>query len=315
MFMKKLILFIAVFALCCNVKSQNVSLCGNYTFEEDVQFGKIDTPAGSYGKRLYLGNKTENGYDPMWIARYNQSSLSSELRINIGDDEYDKFVVGSHLYTNGNTFSPMLTVGMNGRVGIGVLDPITKLDVGGDITFSKQISVKSYDKFNYIGKDIPTYGLKYDTDPNNTSESKNSFSLFVSSWSGIKFFTAQQSRLDILYNGNVGIGVANPQNKLDVNGTIHARQIKVDLTGWSDFVFSKNYQLPTLKDVKSHIDEKKHLPGIPSEAEVKENGIDVGEMQAKLLQKIEELTLYVIQQQETIDELNNKVQKLETQSK
>jgi hypothetical protein len=95
---------------------------------------------------------------------------------------------------------------------------------------------------------------------------------------------------------------------LTVKGTVTTNQLKIVTTNfWPDFVFSKNYQLPTLNELKHHIQENNHLPGIPTETEVKENGIEVGEMQAKLLQKIEELTLYVIQQQETIDELKNEM--------
>lgn len=83
---------------------------------------------------------------------------------------------------------------------------------------------------------------------------------------------------------------------LDVTGAIRAEEVKIEkVSNWSDFVFNKDYKLPTLKEVESHIAEKGTLPDIPSEQEVKENGIDVGEMQAKLLQKIEELTLYVIE--------------------
>jgi len=111
-------------------------------------------------------------------------------------------------------------------------------------------------------------------------------------------------------NGNVGIGTDNPQNKLDVNGTIRAKEIVVE-TGWADFVFSEKYKLPTLEEVKTHIEENKHLPGIPSETEMKEKGgTNLGEMQVLLLQKIEELTLYAIQQQETIDKLNEKIEDL-----
>ncbi len=114
--------------------------------------------------------------------------------------------------------------------------------------------------------------------------------------------------------GRVGIGVKYPQYELDVNGTIRAKEVRVE-SGWADFVFKKDYQLPSLQEVKAHIDEHQHLPGIPSEAEVKENGVGLAEMTTKLLQKVEELTLYAIQQQETIEKLNNKVQELENTKK
>ncbi|URM35532.1 hypothetical protein [Flavobacterium anhuiense] len=100
-----------------------------------------------------------------------------------------------------------------------------------------------------------------------------------------------------LGDGNVGIGVTLPKNKLDVNGTIHSKEVKVDMTGWSDFVFKKEYNLPTLEEVEKHIAEKGHLENIPSEEEVLKNGINLGEMNSKLLQKIEELTLYLIEQE------------------
>lgn len=107
------------------------------------------------------------------------------------------------------------------------------------------------------------------------------------------------------FKSNVGIGTNNPKKLLDVAGTIHAQNIEVDLTGWSDFVFDTDYKLPSLIEVEAHIKEHKHLPNIPSEAQVKEEGINIGAMQAKLLQKIEELTLYVIQQEKRIQEQAN----------
>ena len=111
-------------------------------------------------------------------------------------------------------------------------------------------------------------------------------------------------------NGNVGIGTTNPGSwKLAVNGQIRAKEIKVE-TGWSDFVFFKDYKLPTLEEVEDHIKEKGHLKDIPSANEVEENGIFLGEMNSKLLQKIEELTLYTIQQQKEIEELKLQNQKL-----
>ncbi len=97
-------------------------------------------------------------------------------------------------------------------------------------------------------------------------------------------------------NGNVGIGTTDPKGyKLAVAGNMIAESVKVSLQGtWPDYVFSKDYQLPTLQETEKHIKDKGHLPGIPSAEEVKANGVDLGEMNAKLLQKIEELTLHLI---------------------
>lgn len=111
---------------------------------------------------------------------------------------------------------------------------------------------------------------------------------------------------------NVGIGTTNPTEKLTVNGTIKAKEIIVN-TGWSDFVFEDNYEIKSLDDIEAYINSNKHLPGIPSSKEVEESGVSLGEMQSKLLQKVEELTLYIIQQNKDIKSLkteNSKLQEL-----
>jgi len=101
----------------------------------------------------------------------------------------------------------------------------------------------------------------------------------------------------------VGINTANPQSELAVAGTITAKAVTVTLSGWSDFVFNNNYNLKPLSDVENYIKTNNHLEGIPSEKEVKSKGLQLGDMQAKLLQKVEELTLYAIEQNKRIDEL------------
>ena len=113
-------------------------------------------------------------------------------------------------------------------------------------------------------------------------------------------------------NGSVGIGTATTgTHKLAVEGSIGAREVKVEAGGWSDFVFEDDYELRTLKQVEKHINEEGHLPEIPNANEVAENGINLGEMDAKLLQKIEELTLYLIEQNKKIEQLQKKVHALE----
>ncbi|TPG36291.1 hypothetical protein EAH81_19660 [Flavobacterium pectinovorum] len=105
-------------------------------------------------------------------------------------------------------------------------------------------------------------------------------------------------------NGSLGIGTTTTgTHKLAVEGSIGAREIKVQTTGWSDFVFKKEYNLPTLEAVEKHIAEKGHLKNIPSEEEILKNGINLGEMNAKLLQKIEELTLYMIEQNKRMNKI------------
>jgi len=99
------------------------------------------------------------------------------------------------------------------------------------------------------------------------------------------------------YDGNVGIGTTNPTSKLTVAGNINSREVKVTVDAGADFVFENNYNLPSLHVVDRFIKENKHLPEIASADEMKKDGINLSEMNIKLLQKIEELTLYIIQQE------------------
>lgn len=106
-----------------------------------------------------------------------------------------------------------------------------------------------------------------------------------------------QNGANINYNsGNVGIGTSSPDAPLSVKGRIHAEEVKVDLSVPApDYVFKENYHLKTLEEVGNHIDEYGHLPNIPSALEMETNGIDLGTMEMRLLEKIEELTLYIIE--------------------
>jgi trimeric autotransporter adhesin len=110
------------------------------------------------------------------------------------------------------------------------------------------------------------------------------------------------AQMTLLLNGNFGIGTLSPAYKLSVNGTIQAKEVRVE-TGWSDFVFDKNYKLRPLDEVEKYINENKHLPEISSAEEIQKNGLPVAESESKMMQKIEELTLYVIQLQKEIDTL------------
>ena len=120
-------------------------------------------------------------------------------------------------------------------------------------------------------------------------------------------------------SGQVGIGVDDPEYKLDVAGTVHANSIIADgniraseiivSTTGADFVFADDYQLRPLSEVKTFIQENKHLPEIKSAQEMQENGVGINELQTQLLQKIEELTLYIIQQEERIKALEAELNK------
>lgn len=102
-------------------------------------------------------------------------------------------------------------------------------------------------------------------------------------------------RMRITSSGNIGIGTSSPKFMLDVNGGMRAREVKVEAGVWPDYVFAEVYSLPDLFDTERFVNKNKHLPGIPSASDVQKNGIDLGQMNAKLLEKIEELTLYLIE--------------------
>jgi hypothetical protein len=113
--------------------------------------------------------------------------------------------------------------------------------------------------------------------------------------------------------GKVGINTLTPDAELAVNGTIHTREVKVDLTGWPDYVFEKDYKLMSLEETKAYIDANKHLPEVPSAKEMEKNGVNLGEMNLLLLKKVEELTLYSIEQNQKLNNQQSLIQKLITE--
>ncbi|MDO5974521.1 tail fiber protein [Flavivirga jejuensis] len=215
----------------------------------------------------------------------------------------------------------------SGNVGIGTTNPTSKLDVIGDINANGGIVSES----NYgltISPNANDAIIKRGT-PGNLmvcSGGGNS-SIFLnyaygSGNSGVKIYdggTINYGQIKIsstgdlsLFSksGNVGIGTTTPDSKLTVAGKIHAQEIKVAVNAGADFVFEDNYKLPNLKDTEAFIKKNKHLPEIASEKDMQENGLLIAEMNIKLLQKIEELTLYTIDQEKRIESLESKNEKL-----
>ncbi|HEY9258932.1 hypothetical protein [Chitinophaga sp.] len=135
----------------------------------------------------------------------------------------------------------------------------------------------------------------------NTSGTNNRMYLNAASSSNIIMATG---------GGSVGIGTVDPgTSRLAVEGTIAARKVKVTSNNpWPDYVFGKDYSIMSLGETEKYIQTHRHLPDMPSAKEVAENGLDLGEMNRKLLEKVEEMTLHMIRMQKKIDELESKMQ-------
>jgi hypothetical protein len=115
----------------------------------------------------------------------------------------------------------------------------------------------------------------------------------------------------LLANGNFGVGTALPDEKLTVNGKIHAKEIRVDVTGIPDYVFEDTYKLLSLNEIETFIKKNKHLPEVPSAVEVAQKGLELGEMNKILLKKIEELTLYMIELKKENSKQQKQIESLE----
>ncbi|WP_159075846.1 tail fiber protein [Muricauda brasiliensis] len=156
------------------------------------------------------------------------------------------------------------------------------------------------------------------------AEGKGETSNMFEGWTAVDEGINGTNIKDVIYKANfpgkVGIGTIAPgAYQLAVKGKIRAEEIKVE-TGWADYVFKEGYNLPTLEEVERHIKEKGHLINIPSAEEVSQNGVELGEMNKLLLEKIEELTLYTLQQEKEIQQyqkdmllLNKKLEAIQQQ--
>ncbi|WP_339606405.1 hypothetical protein [uncultured Roseivirga sp.] len=190
-----------------------------------------------------------------------------------------------------------------GNVGIGTTSPSEKLELIGNMRI-KGVSGFSHGNLQFYRANGFLFMTIGQADLN---VANSTFDFHHHNGNDIRFLINNSENLRIKLNGNIGIGTTSPTEKLEVNGTIRSKKVKVETTGWPDFVFASNFKLRTLNELEAYIKANQHLPEVPSAKDVEENGLDLGKMDATLLQKVEELTLYLI-------EMNKKVEKLEKEN-
>lgn len=247
---------------------------------------------GNLGGKLifrHLG-KTGLGVARDW-AIYNMSGIYGN---SLQFWAYDDLGCG-----NGGLCAPRLALTDNGNLGVGTISPTSRLHI---IQDENQIGILLQSNSAGWGS-----GMVF----RNTSSSGKSYGFYSSQWGGFHVVdqTAGVDRMFIAPSGNIGIGTTTVNEagyRLFVETGIRTRKVKVDQTTWADFVFAPSYKLRPLQELKSFIQLNQHLPDVPSEKEVIENGQDLGEMNKILLQKIEELTLYVIELKEEVETLKKK---------
>ncbi len=246
--------------------------------------------------RLQIKGGGDPNVDKNGVAVYN--SVANSVRASLSVTSSDHGIINLYnsasslratINSNGNTYFN------GGNVGISVLSPQSKLHIAGIAS-----STIGGDGLMLSDDGTPTRAFLFRID--NDNKDFHIDNKYDATWS---------TSLTILRgSGRVGIGTSNPQSLLAVKGKITAQEIEVTLSGWSDFVFDKNYKLETLDEVENYIMENGHLPNVPSEEEVIKKGVNLGEMDAILLRKIEELTLYMIDMKKENEELKAELGKL-----
>ncbi|MCG8700773.1 MAG: hypothetical protein MI922_22155, partial [Bacteroidales bacterium] len=280
-----------------------------------------------YGSRLYFSGGGDfsrydsDNSDPLWMSRYNLDRDKSELRVNIGDnsDGNDKFVIGR---TTGSWY-PFFTATSQGKVGIGTSNPNAPLHVQGwvkvtsDVRFNDGVNMKGitwgnsswagyYSRVdNYQGNlHLMTDDHFYITDINTSNGTPGATKFYID-----------------METGNVGIGTKTPSHKLEVNGDLMstgdlisqgnatiggdvlANRFITTAASFPDYVFESNYNLMSLNEVEDFVNTNKHLPNMPSEKEVIENGLDINEITVKSVENIENIYLHLINVSKEIESL------------
>lgn len=194
---------------------------------------------------------------------------------------------------------------LEGNVGVGLNAPtrLLHLRVSNSSTTTGQLYIQqNYTGDAWMNFGIGTTGRHYAMGIDNAQGDDLFKIATATSATGLTTGTL----LSITPGGNVSIGTDNTTYKLNVNGTIRATEIRVE-TGWADYVFGDGYRLRPLSEVEQYIREHRRLPGVTSAAEIQEDGLQVAKQMTEMMEKVEELTLYII-------ELNKRLEQLEQEN-
>lgn len=278
-------------------------------------------------RRTFITNTVGSGNDRsdqvgIWIKGFYQN-VGESIPIYLGGEGYQ-----SQDYK--------MIIDKDGNVGLGKSVPYYLLDMEKNTPTGAVAALRnpaagqnawaefraSNDQYDYLSSGVYSsqtniYGAMQPRSAYSYSSSPTGMAIMADHVNGnIRFATGGNTeRMRVAENGNVGIGTINPQSKLAVNGEIRSTKVKVTQSGWPDFVFSPEYVLPRLSELEKFILREKHLPDVPSEADVKSNGLDLGDNQATLLRKVEELTLYLIQQNKIIEKQQVEIETIKHQLK
>lgn len=259
--------------------------------------------AGWHAQAVIKGNFFYQEFDGSDFSQYSSVILSQE--------QFDMYKhSGTQWWIVCSTLSPFSSTitSQDGNVGIGTNDPIYKLDVNGTTNFRGSLILNDNALYLTTGGDYLSGGAG----SGNTNLYTRGQLVLASNGNNIGQSLLLQNNgltaMAVIPGGNIGIGTTTPSQKLSVNGNIAAKKMIISQANWPDYVFDPTYRLKPLSELSAFIQQNKHLPEMPSAAEVEAKGISVGDNQALLLKKIEELTLYVLDLQKQIDQLKKNKQ-------
>jgi hypothetical protein len=283
--------------------------------------------AASFGTSLGIGDWSgiHFGYKENGIDAYKQAGLVFERTAYNSAAPGKIHMLNSTYHGNLSLADAKFTIDELGNIGMGTRSPYKKLDVWAPsnnfaASFGSTLGIGDWSgiHFGYKETNNDYYkqaGLVFErTSYNNAAPGK----IHILNSTSHGHLTLADSKFTIDELGNIGVGISTPTDKLSVNGNIKAngnifsKKIIVAQTFWPDYVFDSSYSLRSLSEVEIFITKNKHLPDMPSAKEVAEKGISVGDSQALLLKKIEELTLYLIEQDKKIHYLLAENKKLKS---